>query len=190
MKSLNEALTLRQQALKPRSKFSFKSRDKKPVQEKVQEQKQEEKREELASSVSQNGATIRGFQKQRFRLEQPTTGTDTALDVLIDHCEDCIIDLTDGALTIAALHLSKLRRCLILCRPIQGSALIEDCQHCTFFFACHQVITAWMRTPLLWIVSDAYVVTRGLFFVHIQSPDYWRLWCDPIWWVWLIVVWW
>jgi hypothetical protein len=58
---------------------------------------------------------------------------------------DCIVDLRLPDATnqtyqpLSALHVNRLKRCLVLVGTVDGSVMLHDCQQCIFILACRQV---------------------------------------------------
>ncbi|PVF96928.1 TBCC-domain-containing protein [Serendipita vermifera] len=73
-----------------------------------------------------------------------TPERDRITDISLSSLSNCVVDLTTrsgGALsmiTIRALHVTGLKRCIILTSFVEGSALIHDCEQCVFVLACRQ----------------------------------------------------
>lgn len=181
MKSLTDALNAKQQALKPRGKFSFKSRktavtnttsDTKPSTHTETQEPQQQKTE---TKAPENSMTVRGITSKRWTLQhqEPPERSLSSVDVLIDQCHDDVIDLTTTSIQIAALHLTQLHRCVILCAPVQGSVLIEGCRECILVLACHQFrmhhsvhVDVYLHISSHPIIEDCNHVRFGVYAVR------------------------
>lgn len=149
-------MAAKQNALRPKTKFAFNKRKKAQTASdvsdinRVQVNQDETKPaipEEPASSViqqrglllSQINQTVYRFSRDKMTRDQKILPVETGVDVQIQDCHDSIIDLTGPDLVVSALHLARLKNCVVLCRPIAGSALIADIENCALAIACHQV---------------------------------------------------
>lgn len=67
---------------------------------------------------------------------------DSRPEVTLTSLSECVVDLaTDSHLlngSIGALHVTGLKQCVVLVAPVQGSALLHECQESVLAIACHQ----------------------------------------------------
>jgi hypothetical protein len=74
-----------------------------------------------------------------------TQERDRITDISLSSLSNCIVDLTKrssdalSTTTIRALHITGLKRCIVLVSFVEGSALIHDCEQCIIVLACRQV---------------------------------------------------
>ena len=157
MRTLMDELQVKQKTLKPKGKFSFSSRSAKakeastttdtsttPPPSTTTTTTLPEKVTQKVTHSALYASTIRGLRNTVYRLTREdststSNATGMALDTLVDECTRCIIDLTSDTVDIAALHLNNLTECLVIAKPLQGSALMENCHRCIFALPCHQV---------------------------------------------------
>lgn len=57
-------------------------------------------------------------------------------DVTLTNLNNCVIQLPGSPST---LHMSALKNCKIFCGPVSTSIFAENCNDCTFIFACQQL---------------------------------------------------
>lgn len=57
-------------------------------------------------------------------------------DVEISKLEDCTVTLFGNPST---MHITNVSRCKIFCGPVSTSVFVENCDDCTFVFACQQL---------------------------------------------------
>jgi len=56
--------------------------------------------------------------------------------VEVAHLENSVVVITAR---LATLHLCDLHNCIVVCTPLQSSALVRDCSHCALHLAAHQI---------------------------------------------------
>ncbi|CAG8745698.1 12778_t:CDS:2, partial [Acaulospora colombiana] len=86
-----------------------------------------------------------------------TPEQDRATDISLSSLTNCVVDLTTrpgnalSATTVRALHVTGLKRCIILTSFVDGSALIHDCEQCVFVLAFRQTSQHANIQDFLWI---------------------------------------
>jgi len=140
IKHLNEELNKRKVLLTPKSKFSFKSRNKIKKNTEVvnnltisSTELNTEKKEII--NVPKNALLFSN--KSNTYLTQEDI-CDTTKDVYLIDLESCIIDLANIKFDIAILQMNRLKNCIVFVNPIKSSMIIDNCSNCYFVLACHQ----------------------------------------------------
>ncbi|CAG7848984.1 SubName: Full=Uncharacterized protein {ECO:0000313/EMBL:CCA67402.1} [Serendipita indica DSM 11827] len=91
----------------------------------------------LATQVAEPSAA----QSSQIRLGF-SNQADSRPEVTLTSLSECVVDLaTDSHLlngSIGALHVTGLKQCVVLVAPVQGSALLHECQESVLAIACHQ----------------------------------------------------
>jgi len=128
--------------LEPPKKFSFKSRQAKTTSSGAQSVQKSTNHglKDISNIIvhkqeqqQQEGLVgLRGQKVHKGEKDIPSAGSDYSLTDL----EDCTVYL---CAPISTLHIFRLRNCCIHCGPILSSVLLEDCNDCSFSFACRQV---------------------------------------------------
>lgn len=116
-------------SLLPKKKFGFKNKATKT--EKVEEEKvdgnvKETMRKEFIWTESQKRNVILNYENSQVNEK----------DLTFKEMENCIITIKGYA---GSLQMLTLKNCLVLCGPISRSAFLENCENCTFAFACQQL---------------------------------------------------
>ncbi|ORX82378.1 TBCC-domain-containing protein [Anaeromyces robustus] len=141
IKQLNEELNKRKVLLTPKSKFSFKSRNK--------IKKNTEVINNLANSsteLNKETKEIINVPKNAFLLSNKTNSYlippqdlhNTTKDVYLNDLESCIVDLVNIKFDIAILQMNRINNCVVFVNPIKSSMIIDNCNNCYFVLACHQ----------------------------------------------------
>ena len=165
MKELGERIESRQEIVQPKPKFSFRKRGishpsstKSPVQTTpsstetgLERQKQE------FGEVPDSSVAIRNKIHEYIRLDEHVTPN---LDVLVQDCQGCIIDLVSSSkLLIATIHLTNLSQCLVRCPRVSSSVFLESVSDCFLILQCQQVphgcASRISHTFFALLVSDA-----------------------------------
>jgi len=140
IKLLNEELNKRKVLLTPKSKFSFKSRNK--------IKKNTDVVNNIASSSSESieeKKEIVNVPKNALLFSNKTNAyltaqdlQNTTKDVYLNDLESCVIDLINIKFDIAILQMNRIKNCIVFVNPIKSSMIIDNCDNCYFVLACHQ----------------------------------------------------
>jgi len=140
IKQLNEEFNKRKVLLTPKSKFSFKSRNK--------IKKNTDVSNNIANSSSElneEKKEIVNVPKNAIHFSNKTNSyltvqdlQNTTKDIYLTDLESCVIDLVNIKFDIAILQMNKLKNCIVFVNPIKSSMIIDNCNNCYFDLACHQ----------------------------------------------------
>ncbi|KAG2184771.1 hypothetical protein INT43_000684 [Umbelopsis isabellina] len=137
LRTLKDNLTEARSNLTPRSKFSFKSRQKKttkpPPTKSIEDNVTETKTE--SSIVDKN--TVKFEDVQNSYLTFPNNN-ETVVDVSITNVKNCIIVLPEHLESVTAIHIKNVDQCVIRAGRVSGSILIYGCKRSIIVAACHQ----------------------------------------------------
>lgn len=175
IKYLNEELNKRKVLLTPKSKFSFKSRNKIKKNTEVvnnlpisSTELNTEKKEIL--NVPKNALLFSN--KSNIYLTQEDI-CDTTKDVYLIDLESCVIDLVNIKFDIAILQMNRLKNCIVFVNPIKSSMIIDNCSNCYFVLACHQFrmhdsknINVYLHCSSHPIIEDCV----GIHFTNYELP--------------------
>jgi len=142
IKQLNEELNKRKVLLTPKSKFSFKSRNKIKKNTEVvniisntsAESNNDSK--EIVNNIPKNALLFSN--KSNTYLTPQEDIHDTTKDVYLNDLESCVIDLVNIKFDIAILQMNRIKNCIVFVKPIKSSMIIDNCSNCYFVLACHQ----------------------------------------------------
>ncbi|XP_074660584.1 tubulin-specific chaperone C-like [Tubulanus polymorphus] len=148
---LQAAITEKREALIPKKKFVFKGKLKKSAPVKVAETKTEDSVDGFRDTTNYalfECSFIDMCGQQLSKSEEEINNKDVALSNL----SDCTIKLTGAP---SAMHVNKLKDCVVLCGPISGSIFIDNCSNCSFVVACQQL--------------RIHSTTDSKFYIHVTS---------------------
>jgi hypothetical protein len=131
-----DEISQREAEFKPRQRFSFKSKRNPATVHSPQPSTPRKGGLTGTTTSDLSRPTIHGIRNEIF-VQPPNNTDDGSMDISIQDCEDCVLDLRH--VHVSALHLHQLRRCLVLSMPLQGSAFLSQLESCTLVIACHQV---------------------------------------------------
>jgi len=140
IKQLNEELNKRKILLTPKSKFSFKSRNK--IKKNLDVAKNIAN---SSSELNEEKKEIINVPKNALHFSNKTNSyltsqdlKDTTKDVYLTDLESCVIDLVNIKFDIAILQMNRINNCIVFVNPIKSSMIIDNCNNCYFILACHQ----------------------------------------------------
>ncbi len=132
----------------PKKKFAFKSK-KKGGDNKVADGKAEEAKSKKVLQVAITDCNFADISSQTL---VKTADEATDKDVALARLNDCVVKIYGSPI---AAHINKLENCKVLCGPVSGSILIEDCKNCIFVLACQQL--------------RIHSTTETSFYIHVTS---------------------
>lgn len=118
----------KKQNLLPKKKFGFKNKTTK-AEPKVEEEKVDgvkAVRKEFVWTESQKENEVLKYEGNDVNEK----------DLTFKGLQNCVIIIKGYA---GSLQMLNLKNCLVLCGPISRSAFLENCENCTFAFACQQL---------------------------------------------------
>ncbi|KAI8368684.1 tubulin binding cofactor C-domain-containing protein [Choanephora cucurbitarum] len=139
LKELNDALDKTKTDLTPKPKFSFKSKKKKTVTKLPSSTDVKTIQEQKDDTDMLSDATVLFKDKTNTILSLENQNTNgSRIDVLLSNLKDCIIILEKKDVSLSAIHIKNVDRCVIYGGTIEGSVLMYGLTNSTLIVGCHQ----------------------------------------------------
>ncbi|KAI8074602.1 tubulin binding cofactor C-domain-containing protein [Gongronella butleri] len=123
------------------------------------------------TSQQQQGDTIEWTNQKDKILSLPNddlNDTHRTVAVSLSHLDHCVVWLKSASIQVSALHLKKVRRCVIVTDTILGSVLIYGLEQSTIILDCHQFrmhdahdVALWLHVGSHPIMEDSKEVAVG-----------------------------
>ncbi|KAI9202252.1 tubulin binding cofactor C-domain-containing protein [Polychytrium aggregatum] len=149
LKDLSAQLKEKRDALAPRAKFSFKGRNAaRTASSKTAARPEASTTSTDAAAgpakagppvVPPNAVSFYGLQGQ-YIASPPSDASEAGAvrDVYLISLADCVVNLADWQMSVGAVHIRDLTRCVVLVSPVSGSILLDSCIDCVLILACRQ----------------------------------------------------